>query len=489
MKVRGMSIYGTSLGRDPGHTAPTAGGMIEHRHRGLGGGGNLRAAVFGVNDGLVSNCEPDPRRRRRELRPARRAADRRRRHVRRCLRDGRRRIRVGALAARALRIPDRARARRARAVSGGRSAGARADLRGEGPAGRGGDEARQPDRRRSRARARHAGARGARAQSRGARLAVGRRDLVVRVVRGGRAAAAHSVLPGGRARTRCRSRSRSPRCRSSRSARSSRSSPDAMRSIPARACCCWARSREASPTRSADWPAWHWGSALADAAQRSGADPQGRAREVAGAQASLDLLGRGRACRRRPGERRHGERPDVGRQVPRARRVFARLADSRPRLDLRPGAIRRRRIPSEPDRRGGRATERPARPAAHRLPTGAWRKRRAPRADRRPVRRHPRRPAVGGGPGGMARGDLRRARGPSRRRMRLRALRRRGARARRARAAHRRCPRHAAGARDDGRGRRPLRRRRRRAATRRAFTSTSATAAAPCARRRRAARC
>ena len=55
MKVRGMSIYGTSLGRDPGHTTPTAGGMIEHRHRGLGGGNNLRAAVFGVNDGLVSN--------------------------------------------------------------------------------------------------------------------------------------------------------------------------------------------------------------------------------------------------------------------------------------------------------------------------------------------------------------------------------------------------------------------------------------------------
>lgn len=55
MKVRGMSIYGTSLGRDPGHTAPTPGATFEHRHRGLGGGNNLRAAVFGVNDGLVSN--------------------------------------------------------------------------------------------------------------------------------------------------------------------------------------------------------------------------------------------------------------------------------------------------------------------------------------------------------------------------------------------------------------------------------------------------
>ena len=56
MKVRGMAIYGTSLARDPGHATPMAGSRIEHRHRGLGGGGNLRAAVFGVNDGLVSNA-------------------------------------------------------------------------------------------------------------------------------------------------------------------------------------------------------------------------------------------------------------------------------------------------------------------------------------------------------------------------------------------------------------------------------------------------
>ncbi|HTS20259.1 MAG TPA: VIT1/CCC1 transporter family protein [Casimicrobiaceae bacterium] len=53
MKVRGMAVYSR---REPGgHSAPIAGG-IEHRHRGLGGGGNLRAAVFGVNDGLVSNA-------------------------------------------------------------------------------------------------------------------------------------------------------------------------------------------------------------------------------------------------------------------------------------------------------------------------------------------------------------------------------------------------------------------------------------------------
>jgi len=55
MKVRGMTIYSTSL-RHAGHPAPVAGTGTEHRHRGLSGGGNLRAAVFGINDGLVSNA-------------------------------------------------------------------------------------------------------------------------------------------------------------------------------------------------------------------------------------------------------------------------------------------------------------------------------------------------------------------------------------------------------------------------------------------------
>lgn len=54
MKVRGMAIYGARRG--DGHAAPIAGAGVEHRHRGLGGGGNLRAAVFGINDGLVSNA-------------------------------------------------------------------------------------------------------------------------------------------------------------------------------------------------------------------------------------------------------------------------------------------------------------------------------------------------------------------------------------------------------------------------------------------------
>jgi len=56
MKVRGMAVYGNAPPAEPGHTAPPTGAMFERRHRGLGGGGNLRAAVFGVNDGLVSNA-------------------------------------------------------------------------------------------------------------------------------------------------------------------------------------------------------------------------------------------------------------------------------------------------------------------------------------------------------------------------------------------------------------------------------------------------
>jgi VIT1/CCC1 family predicted Fe2+/Mn2+ transporter len=55
MKVRGMVVYGGPPPAENGHAPPLAGG-IEHRHRGLGGSGNMRAAVFGVNDGLVSNA-------------------------------------------------------------------------------------------------------------------------------------------------------------------------------------------------------------------------------------------------------------------------------------------------------------------------------------------------------------------------------------------------------------------------------------------------
>jgi VIT1/CCC1 family predicted Fe2+/Mn2+ transporter len=58
MKVRGMSVYATgpAAANDEGHGLPASVGRIERRHRGLAGGGNVRAAVFGLSDGLVSNA-------------------------------------------------------------------------------------------------------------------------------------------------------------------------------------------------------------------------------------------------------------------------------------------------------------------------------------------------------------------------------------------------------------------------------------------------
>lgn len=53
MKVRGMSLYVSAL---PGHAMPRTVEDIGRRHRGVESGGNLRAAVFGVNDGLISNA-------------------------------------------------------------------------------------------------------------------------------------------------------------------------------------------------------------------------------------------------------------------------------------------------------------------------------------------------------------------------------------------------------------------------------------------------
>lgn len=53
MKVRGMSVYTQA---EPGHPIPTRVEEVGRRHQGLGSGGNLRAAVFGANDGLVSNA-------------------------------------------------------------------------------------------------------------------------------------------------------------------------------------------------------------------------------------------------------------------------------------------------------------------------------------------------------------------------------------------------------------------------------------------------
>jgi VIT1/CCC1 family predicted Fe2+/Mn2+ transporter len=53
MKVRGMSLYSHAM---PGHAMPYSVEDVGRRHRGVESGGNLRAAVFGVNDGLVSNA-------------------------------------------------------------------------------------------------------------------------------------------------------------------------------------------------------------------------------------------------------------------------------------------------------------------------------------------------------------------------------------------------------------------------------------------------
>lgn len=52
LKVRGLSAYGSA---PVGHVMPTNVSQIGRGHQSVGGG-NLRAAIFGVNDGLVSNA-------------------------------------------------------------------------------------------------------------------------------------------------------------------------------------------------------------------------------------------------------------------------------------------------------------------------------------------------------------------------------------------------------------------------------------------------
>ncbi len=52
MKVRGMSAYSTA--HPGGHSMPATVEEVGQSHRGVGG--NLRAAVFGANDGLISNA-------------------------------------------------------------------------------------------------------------------------------------------------------------------------------------------------------------------------------------------------------------------------------------------------------------------------------------------------------------------------------------------------------------------------------------------------
>jgi VIT1/CCC1 family predicted Fe2+/Mn2+ transporter len=53
-KVRGVSVYSGKVTAPTGHPMPKTMEEVGRRHRNLGGG-TLRAGVFGVNDGLVSN--------------------------------------------------------------------------------------------------------------------------------------------------------------------------------------------------------------------------------------------------------------------------------------------------------------------------------------------------------------------------------------------------------------------------------------------------
>jgi VIT1/CCC1 family predicted Fe2+/Mn2+ transporter len=55
MKLRGLSIYGSSPAVE-GHSMPVSLQEVGQRHHSVSGGNTLRAAVFGVNDGLVSNA-------------------------------------------------------------------------------------------------------------------------------------------------------------------------------------------------------------------------------------------------------------------------------------------------------------------------------------------------------------------------------------------------------------------------------------------------
>ena len=53
MKIRGISIYSHDV---PGHPMPKSIDDIGRYHKSLSSGNNLRAAVFGINDGLLSNA-------------------------------------------------------------------------------------------------------------------------------------------------------------------------------------------------------------------------------------------------------------------------------------------------------------------------------------------------------------------------------------------------------------------------------------------------
>ncbi len=168
---------------------------------------------------------------------------------------------------------------------------------------------------------------------------------------------------------------------------------------------------------------------------------------------SVDLLRRDRTRRRRSRLRRHGHGRRRRRRVPRARRLFAVVADSRARMVVR--SARRRSMPRSSAQTVARAVAARAvalRRRAHRRPARARRIRRAARRHCRSLRRR-RRVAM---PVGRRRALARSHRGGTdrghrRHAVRVRALGRGSARARGAAGAHRRDRRRSSG----NRGHRP----------------------------------
>ena len=56
LKIRGLSVYSGPLDHAAGHEMPRSISEVGSRHKITGSSGNIRAAVFGINDGLVSNA-------------------------------------------------------------------------------------------------------------------------------------------------------------------------------------------------------------------------------------------------------------------------------------------------------------------------------------------------------------------------------------------------------------------------------------------------
>ncbi len=154
-----------------------------------------KPARGGLRDQRRAGVEPEshPRCRRSVLERRFHPALGRRRSARGRLLDGCRRVRLGALATGDVRTPDRAGAGRARRISRRRGRGTGFDLRCARDESRGRPRARGAYDRRSAPGARHPRARGARPQSRGARLALGRGTIVVLLVCRGRAGTAAPV--------------------------------------------------------------------------------------------------------------------------------------------------------------------------------------------------------------------------------------------------------------------------------------------------------